>query len=145
MADAARQEFPFPAELAELVANLSYRPGWSFSLRDIERDPGSSGLTLEVISLGYDSYHPDQGETYRVRHYFPVPPATFNRQSWAKWLLDQLISIETHEACEFFALDGDRPFAPHHGPGNNPYTVFVHGSDEDRRTSFRGKVKPADA
>ena len=53
-----------------------------------------------------------------------------------------ITEVERHEACEFFQIDGERPYAPHHGPGNDPYIVFDHGTDEDVRTSFRGEVKP---
>jgi hypothetical protein len=70
-----------------------------------------------------------------------VPAATYNERSWRRWLLDRLLKVETHEACEFFQLDGERPYAPHHGPGWDPYMVIEHGSDEDARTSFRGEVK----
>lgn len=138
-----KQEAPDPTVLHELVNALSYRPGWAFTLADTDRGQGSVGLTFIVQSLGYDSYHTDRGETYRVRHYFPVPPAAFNEQSWRRWLLDRIVEIETHEACEFFAIDGERPYAPHHGPGNDPYIIFEHGTDEAARTSFRGEVKKA--
>lgn len=95
-----------------------------------------------ITTCGYNSYHPDRGETYRVNHYMPVPPAAYNRQSWQRWLLDQFLLVERHEACEFFTIDGERPYAPHHGPGNDPYIIFDHGTDTDRRTSFRGQLKP---
>lgn len=135
------QTAPYPDALEQLVDQLEYRPHWRFSLTDVDRGQGSKGLTFTVVSVGYDSYHPDRGETYGVRHYFPVPPAAYNEENWKRWLLDRLIEVETHEACEFFQVGGDRPFAPHHGPGNDPYTIFHHGSDLDRRTSFRGDVK----
>lgn len=140
-----RQVAPYPYNLDELVERLDYRPGWVVGLEDLVRDEGSSGLTLVVTTVGYDSYHPDRGQTYRVRHLFPVPPATYNDQSWQRWLFDMLVKVETHEAAEFFAIDGERPYGPHHGPGNDPYIVFDHGDDEDRRTSFRGDVKEAGA
>jgi len=35
-----------------------------------------------------------------------------------------------------------RPYAPAHGPGNDPYMVLQHGTDLDRRTSFTGQVNP---
>lgn len=136
-----RQQADDPTILAKLVAALSYRPGWTFKLADIDRGQGSEGLTFIVTSLGYDSYHVDRGETYRVNHYFPVPPAAYDERSWRRWLLGRLIEVETHEACEFFQIDGERPSAPHHGPGNDPYIIFEHGTDEDVRTSFRGDVK----
>lgn len=136
------QTAPYPDALWGLVDKMSYRPGWTFELEHLDRGQGSEGLTFVVTSKGYNSYHPDRGETYRVQHYFPVPPAAFNEQSWRRWLLECMLKIESHEACEFFAIGEDRPYAPHHGPGHDPYVIFEHGTDQDRRTSFRGKVNP---
>src|SRR4051794_27853412 len=142
MAETMSQLAAYPEILSELVQRLAYRPGWRFALDRIDRGQGSEGLTFIVTSLGYDSYHPDRGETYRVHHYFPVPPAAFDERSWRRWLLERLLEVERHEACEFFQIGDERPYAPHHGPGNDPYIVFDHGTDEDVRTSFRGEVKP---
>lgn len=148
-AEPMTQVAPYPTELAEMVAHLDYRPGWGFVLRHLDRGQGSEGLTLVITTLGYNSYHPDQGETYRVNHYMPVPPASFDRRSWRRWLLEQVLLVERHEACEFFGFrtDGtqegkERPYAPSHGPGNDPYLVREIGTPEDQRTSFRGEVKP---
>lgn len=33
-----------------------------------------------------------------------------------------------------------RPYAPLHGPGNDPYLIAELATDEDRRTSFRGDL-----
>jgi len=139
MSETMTQTAPFPTELAEVVEGLKYRPGWSFYLSDEERDPGSSGLTFKVLSLGYDTYHPERGETYRVWHYFPVPPATYNRASWEEWVRDRLLEVEAHEACEFMVVDGKRPFAPNHGPGWNPYVVRSLNTVEAAETTFRGE------
>jgi hypothetical protein len=137
-----RQTAPDPEILYELVEKLEYRPGWEFRLGDIDRGQGSEGLTLDIITCGYDSYHPDRGETYRVHHFMPVPPAAFDKRSWQRWLFEPLLLVERHEACEFFQIDGARPYAPHHGPGNDPYIVFDHGTDVDVRTRFTGEVLP---
>lgn len=140
------QEAPFPDELADLVERTDYRPGWQLSLvRDLDRDKADGrvvgrGLTLVITTKGYDSYNPDRGETYRVNHYFIVPAATYNRRSWQRWLFDQLVLVETHEAMEFFRVDGERPYAPHHGPGESPYVVHQHGTDLDVRTRYTGEV-----
>jgi hypothetical protein len=139
MADTAKQEFPYPEALARVVASATYRPGWTFELAEIDRGQGSRGLTLTVISQGYDTYHPDRGETYRVQHLVPVPPAAFDERAWRRWLLERLIEIETHEACEFLVIDGARPFAPNHGPGRDPYVVLELGSVEDAETRFTGE------
>lgn len=137
-----RQAAPVPTELYELVETLTYRPGWTFTLKELDRGQGSEGLTLDIVTCGYNSYHPERGETYRVHHYMPVPPAAYNRQSWRRWLFEQCLLVERHEACEFFEVDGAKPYAPNHGPGWDPYIVTELATDEDRRTSFRGDLNP---
>jgi hypothetical protein len=137
-----RQEAPYPHELADLVSKLTYRPGWKFRLEDIDRGQGSKGLTLVILTKGYDSYHPERGDGYRVYHYMLVPPASYDRRSWENWLFEQLLLVEKHECMEFFTIDGKKPKAPAHGPGNDPYLVLTYGDDTDRRTSFRGELNP---
>lgn len=104
-----RQYAPDPLELFELVARAEYRPGWTFWIGDEERDPESShgesagGLTLEITTLTIDT-HDHENERYRVRHIFPVPAATYNRESWTAWLFERCCDVERHEAAEFFAI-----------------------------------------
>lgn len=143
-----KQTAPDPTILHSLVDACAYRPGWSVYLQDIERDQDhgrgtAGGLTLVIVTLGYNSYHPDEGEHYRVNHYFIVPAATFGERAWRRWLLDCFLKVEQHEACEFFIIDGDHPFPPHHGPGEDPYVIYEHGDHIDARTSFRGTVNDA--
>lgn len=159
-----RQVAPYPDVLAHLVQHLRYRRhmGWAVWLEDdLQRDkPGrhtgeSRGLTLVVRRCGPDAYHPDKA--IAVNHYFPVPPATYNEASWMRWLFDRLGDVDLHERMEDFAfaaeltIDGPeggtrevltRPLAPNHGPGHDPYRVTELATDVDRRTSFRGDVKP---
>jgi hypothetical protein len=154
------QTAPYPDALADLVKRLRYRRdrGWEVRLADdLQRDkPGrhtgeSRGLTLVVTRCGPDTYHPET--VIAVSHYFPVPPATYNEASWQRWLFDRLGDVDTHERMEDFALvsvphsikDGKstpqqlaRPYAPNHGPGQDPYRVCEYAGDIDRRTSFRG-------
>lgn len=132
---------PFPFHLETIIDQLEYRPGWTFSLVDLDRGQGSTGLTFQIVSVGYDTYNPDRGRTYRVRHYFPVPPASYNRQSWEEWVLDCLLKVESHEACEFLQIQGKRPFAPVHAPGHDPYTIRRVSRIEDAETTYKGERK----
>jgi hypothetical protein len=150
-----RQEAPYPTALRDLVAKVSYKKGWRFWLEDLDRGQGSQGLTLVINLETPDSYQPQN--TIRVNHYMPVPPAAYDERSWRRWLFDQILLVERHEACEFFrfpaaprydrdtgtwhAQPDERPHAPSHGPGNDPYLVREIGTDEDQRTSFRGEVQ----
>jgi hypothetical protein len=143
--DLMTQTAPFPQALADLVARCSYRPGWLLALEDTLRDGESHdgeavGLTLVVTTLGFDTYNPDRGQHYRVNHYFPVPAATYNERSWQWWLFERLLLVERHEAMEFFVIGEARPYAPMHGPGNDPYLVTVERSELDTRTNFRGEA-----
>lgn len=163
---------PWPDELVDLIKTFRYKPGWSFRFipdlaRDFEPDdhkrerpPIGRGATLVIYSLTYNSYgkHDDDGNyigdykaddppDYRVAHYKIIPAATFNRGAWKRWILDMCIEVEIHETCEFsrwLLEDGsvERPFAPLHGPGENPYVIHEFASDEQRRTSFRGEMNP---
>jgi hypothetical protein len=131
---------PFPEVLDDLVTALHYKPLWSFDLAHLDRGQGSAGLTLAILIDTPDSYNPEVRRS--VVHYFPVPPAAYDMRSWRHWLFDCVLDVESHEAMEFFTIDGDKPYAPSHGPGNDPYIVREVGTDEDRRTSYKGVLAP---
>jgi len=133
-----RQVAPYPVTLVKLVDQLRYKDGWEFDLADIDRGQGSEGLTLRIYIDPPDAYHP--GRRRRVVHYFIVPAAAYDMRSWRRWLLDRILDIEAHEACEFFQIGADHPYGPSHGPGNDPYLIREIGTDLDRATAFTGKV-----
>lgn len=141
-----RQVAPDPTILHDLVDRCHYRPGWHGRLEDIIRDPADThgheagGLTLTITTNTINSYPPHN--RIAVNHYFIVPAATYDERAWRRWLFDQFCKVEVHEAMEFFEVDGEKPFRPVHAPGADPYTVTEVASDIDRRTSFRGEVKP---
>jgi hypothetical protein len=148
------QMAPWPSALEALVSKLRYKVGWRFNLLHMDRGQGCRGLTLQITVRVSDSY--DQERMITVAHYMPVPPAAYDARSWQRWLFDQIELVERHEICEAFRFvvppvyneETDthhvqpdyRPYAPSHGPGNNPYLVRELGTDEDRRTSFRGEL-----
>lgn len=147
-----RQEAPDPVELFDLVETLHYKPGFTFTmLPDYDRGQGSVGLTLDIVVTGPDSYHPER--TRSVHHLMPVPPAAYDKRSWQRWLFEQCQLVDRHEACEFFRFEipgtastptfVERPYAPSHGPGNDPYIVRELGTDLDRRMRFTGVENPA--
>lgn len=115
-----------PEHLPALVAAITYKPGWQFRLGIDRADDGAGGLTFFVTSDTENSLDP--AKRIRVRHGFLVPPASYTRDVWAAWLFDRVRDVESHEAGEFFRLDGVREFAPHHGNGEDPYRVW-HVSD----------------
>ncbi len=130
-----RQLAPYPALLEELMKQIKYKPGWSFSLDSgYNRGQGCYGLTFNILIECPDSYH---YRRTRVLHLMPVPPASYNSRTWRRWIFEQILLVERHEAAEFFEIDGRKPFAPHHKDGNDPYTIFEPGTDEQEQEHRR--------
>jgi hypothetical protein len=136
--DKVYNEAPWSQMLANLVKAASHRDNWIFELKDMDRGQGCTGLTLEISVLTPNSYN--HSRLIGVRHLFPVPAAAYNYRSWRRWLFERVLLVERHEAMEFFTIAGEKPYAPHHGPGEDPYTVYEHGSETDVKTSFRGEL-----
>lgn len=139
MTGVMHQTAPWPDDLERLVQGLRHRPTWSTTLVDnYDRGQGCIGLTVVVYITEPDAYHPEQQRS--VIHLFPVPAAAYDYRSWRHWLLIQLNSISFHEDMEQFTIDGEKPYAPSHGPGSDPYILREIGTEIDRRTSFRGEL-----
>jgi len=123
--------------LAELVATVRCKPGWSFKLLEEE-----GALRLVITVAGYDSYNNEQ--RLRVAHFFPVPTATYNEKSWQRWIFEMCRRVENHELGEWFKVGEKRPFAPLHGPGEDPYTVHEFRDKVDAQTLQDGSVTELD-
>jgi hypothetical protein len=111
--------------LRSVVAQVAYKDGWrlwvEYKARPTEHYAGSEGDTLCIHADGVpDSTRP--GETTMIEHWIAVPPTSWERAAWERWVLDQLVLVETHEAMEFYAVDGHKPFFPAHGPGRRAAT-----------------------
>lgn len=122
--------------LALLVSRARCKPGWSFSLRDEDGD-----LRLVIRVEGYDSSKPDDLTPWVVRHYFPVPAATYNEKSWRRWMFEMCRRVENHELGEWFRVGREWPFAPLHGPGEDPYTVHEFRPAVDELTTQDGSTR----
>lgn len=125
----------WPGELQALVDQLRYKPGWEFRLQQLDRGQGSEGLTLVITITALDTNDPSR--TIRVAHYMIVPAAAYKAASWRRWLLDQILLVEQHEACEFLEFAGDRAFAPNHGQGEDPYRIVELTTQTERSKTFR--------
>jgi hypothetical protein len=116
---------------------------------------------LHALRALAEAVREERYQVITVNHYFPVPAATYNLESWRRWLLDRLGDVDTHERMEDFAFvaerywitapgedppsgeELERPYAPVHKPGWDPYMITVLSTAEDRDTDFRGnRVHP---
>jgi hypothetical protein len=120
--------------LQRVVDEAECKPGWSFSLVD---EDGAKRLVITID--GVDNY--DHSRPFVVSHYHPVPITTYNEQSWRRWVFEQCLRTMNHEIGEALNFDGVRPFAPMHGPGEDPYTVHEIRPERDALTTQNGSLR----
>lgn len=122
--------------LCKVVREARCKPGWSFRMHDED-----GALRLVITLSGVDNY--DHSRPYTVAHYHPVPITTYNEKSWRRWVFEQCIRTMNHEIGESlrFGPDEVRPFAPMHGPGEDPYTVHEIRSETDALTIQDGSLR----
>jgi hypothetical protein len=116
--------------LKSVVERATCKPGWTFNL-----DDDDEGFRLVIFVPVTDAR---EGELTGVRHYFPVPTTTWNEKSWRRWVFERCRKVEDHELAEWFLVGGERPFAPLHGPGHDPYTIREVSTEEEARTDQQG-------
>ncbi len=118
--------------LAAALKSITYtRDEPPFGKRfQLERDDEDNFARLYIFTLNPDSYAPD--EMRHTRHEFIVPVATYHQEAWTRWVFDRFASIEMHEACESFKMNGLRIYAPHHGNGEDPYAFWPGGTREQK-------------
>lgn len=122
--------------LRKLVSQARCKLNWSFRLQD---EDGALRLVIRVS--GFDSAHPDERVPRTIDHYFPVPTATYNEKSWRRWMFEACRGVENHELGEWFRIGSEWPFAPLHGPGENPYLVHEYRPIEDALTTQDGSMR----
>jgi len=122
--------------LAALVARVKCKPGWTFRLKD---EDGALRLVIRCECL--DSATPNEERPFLLDHYFPVPIATYNEKSWRRWIFDRCLAVEVHEMGEWFRDVAERPFAPLHGPGEDPYTLHEFRPVVDELTTQDGSIR----
>jgi hypothetical protein len=121
--------------LRKLVSEVEYKPGWRFKIVD---EDGALRLVI-TDTLCTDAYNPS--ESFPISHFHPVPIAEYNEKAWKRWIYEQCRRTENHEIGEWLRWGEERPFAPLHGPGEDPYTVHEYRDDADRRTTQDGSMR----
>lgn len=110
-----------------------YPPRGRFKL---ERRDEENYAVLYIYTYNPNTYRPE--EMRHTQHEFVVPVVTYNEPAWVRWVFDRILSIEQHETCENFFVDGERIYAPHHGNGWDPYT-FWPGHDYEEKAKAPGE------
>lgn len=140
-------------ELIDMIKRVEYKKGWAFEhlppnmFRIMIKCEDSTGVHEKVRQVADTRFIMDwrddtQFISFRdverpfvVVHTFIMPPEAvmFDEASCRRWLLDRIVDVETHEACEFFALESKtdkgafyKPFFPHTGDWQTeqPYRII---------------------
>jgi hypothetical protein len=93
-------------QMRDLLKKVTYRRGWRLSL---EQHP-FEGVWLTVEFSVADAYDQTLRQKQRVRTWFPI---CFDERTFYANLEFRLERIESHEAREFFLIEGERVFDPH--------------------------------
>lgn len=120
--------------LRKVVSEAEAFPHWTFYLKD---EDGALRLVIQIS--GHNNYDPSQ--RFIVNHFHPVPITTYNEKSWRRWVYDQCRRTMNHEIGEALNFNGVRPFAPMHGPGEDPYTVHEWRPESDALTTQDGSIR----
>lgn len=123
--------------LRKIVDEVECKPGWVFHLVNSEEE----GLRLRITDTECVNSYSDPPEPMPLAHFFPVPTATYNYGSWLWWVFSCCLAVENHELGEWFRIDDKRPFAPMHGPGENPYVITQVRSETDVLTAQDGSIR----
>lgn len=117
--------------LWKFLEDFTFKPGWEFGLFPGERfriaieTKDSTGkhfgpeLTQDS-AYGYALFGPEE-KPFKVMHTFNIPVVVGT--DIERFVLDCIIQVETHEAMEFFKLDGKAIFMPDHSSGGDPYKI----------------------
>lgn len=120
--------------LRKVVSEAKCKPGWVFYIAEEE-----GALRLVIQIAGVDNY--DHSKPFTVNHFHPVPQTTWHEGAWRRWVRDQCMRTMTHEIGEALNFAGVRPFAPMHGPGEDPYTVHEIRPERDALTTQDGSLR----
>lgn len=97
------------AEIQAVLAEVSYRPGWTFEVFDSSFE----SPRIRIVGPVEDSYHPGTMLDLGINDFLPPLADEAALLSWLAWRLGR---IESHEMREWLKRDGKPVFNPHTEP-----------------------------
>ncbi len=108
-----------------LINNLTYKESWSFSI-------GSYASWQKILRIQLKVRDSNSTTQVLVDHQFPIPPYFMTYEDAERWMLDCILLVEQHEACEHFRIGERAPFYPDHGPYGHPYRITRKENVEEK-------------
>ena len=122
-------------ELERFLKTFTYVDG---SRSKLVRFDADNYAVLYLMIPAPNSYRGEPGNRPMryTTHERLVPCATYNYQTWRRWVYEFARAIALHEVDEWFKDDGERIFAPHHGAGEDPYVSWHTRPDREHQVSL---------
>lgn len=95
-----------PQRLAQLVASLTYKPGWRFSV-------GNSDEYGITVHLNFDAPDSNQPDVPFTGHIAVQVPAMINLEVFLHYIQHLVYKAEQHESKEWLRFEGRRIDEPH--------------------------------
>ena len=93
---------PDEEPLQRLLNGFTYRPDWSFVIEN-------GVLVVRALVIDTDN----TGKIIPLQFGIGLPSRVRPGFDWTRWLFDQIMEVERHEAQEFFKINGIKVFDPH--------------------------------
>lgn len=88
--------------LNKILERFTYKPSWTFTICE-------GRLFIRALAPDTD----DHTKIIPINFQTSIPRFRTPDYPWDRWLLDQILNVERHEAEEFFKIDGVKVFDPH--------------------------------
>jgi hypothetical protein len=94
------------AQIQDELSRVTYKEGWAITVYDGDWE----GQHIVIRTAVPDAYHPGQTTTLDVHSALPPMPDVEYLHRWILW---RICRIESHEAREFYRVDGRLVADPH--------------------------------
>lgn len=128
----------------EILSGISYKPGWKLSVHSSYTELYTKAQVL-VVQADYHVnnsdrfFAPEYDQEIDVTTYWPINlsaidngNAEYDKAHFVTQVFSAIVSVETHEAREFFAYDTPlgksdmvKPFHPHTREGQHNFAAIV--------------------
>lgn len=97
--------------IPDLIAQLSYKPGWEFAYEPKESDHPAHYDSMAVTAQVQHSQHPECAVRFKMRR--AIPEAIDTTEQFLLWVKQVVVEAEYHEVCEFLRFGGELVADPH--------------------------------
>lgn len=96
-------------ECQHLLAEITYKPGWRFSITPYSSRPAMGFLLIEYMAE--DTY--TNAGMIKIGRRIPMPRCFADGKHFLRWIFEQIMLTERHESSEWFRFRSVMIYDPH--------------------------------